>query len=89
MALGALRSQVVASVVGNAAMLGGIGTALGLVAASLVTGLLTGILYDVKPLDTISFVGGALTLAILVLAASAVPARRAASVNPVDALRAE
>ena len=89
MALGALRSQVVGSVVGSAAMLGGIGTVLGLVAASLVTGLLTGILYDVKPLDTISFVGGALTLAILVLAASAVPARRAASVNPVDALRAE
>ena len=89
MALGALRARVVASVVGGAALLGVIGTALGLVAASLVTGLLTGILYDVKPLDTISFVGGALTLAILVLAASAVPARRAASVNPVEALRAE
>ena len=89
MALGALRSRVVASVVASAAMLGGIGTALGLVAASLVTGLLTGILYEVKPLDAISFVGGALTLGILVLAASAVPARRAASIDPVEALRAE
>ena len=89
MALGALRARVVGSVVGSAALLGTVGTALGLVAASLVTSLLTGILYDVKPLDTVSFVGGALTLAILVLAASAAPARRAASVNPVEALRAE
>jgi predicted lysophospholipase L1 biosynthesis ABC-type transport system permease subunit len=89
MALGALRSRVVGAVIGSAALLGIIGTALGLIAASLVTGLLTGILYGVKPLDAISFAGGALTLGVLVLVATAVPARRAASVNPVDALRAE
>jgi predicted lysophospholipase L1 biosynthesis ABC-type transport system permease subunit len=89
MALGALRSHVVASVVGSAAMLGGIGAALGLIAAALVTGLLTGMLYDVKPLDPIAFAGGAVSLGLMMLMASVVPARRAASVNPVDALRAE
>jgi putative ABC transport system permease protein len=43
----------------------------------------------VKPLDPISFAGGTVSLVLMVLVASFVPARRAASVNPVDALRAE
>jgi len=89
MALGALRSQVIRAVVRGAALLAGVGTGLGLLGASLVTGLLTGMLYDVKPLDALSFAGGAASLALVALVASVVPARRAASVNPVEALRSE
>jgi predicted permease len=89
MALGALRSRVVAAVITGAGLLAAVGTAIGLVAAALVTGLLTGILYGVQPLDPLSFGGAAALLAFVVVVASLAPARRAASVNPTDALRAE
>jgi predicted permease len=89
MALGALRSHVMRSVVGGAAVLAGIGAVLGVGAAALMTTLLAGMLYGVQPLDAASFVGGAAALAAVALVASLAPARRAASVNPVEALRAE
>ena len=89
MALGALRSQVVMRVIRGAAILTVAGTALGLIGAALVTGLLTGMLYGVRPLDPISFVGAAVSLAAVALAAGIAPARRAASVNPTDALRSD
>jgi predicted permease len=89
MALGALRSRVVATVVTGAGLLAAVGTAIGLAGAALVTGLLAGILYGVQPLDPISFGGAAALLAVIAVIASVAPARRAASVNPADALRAE
>jgi putative ABC transport system permease protein len=89
MALGALPSQVLAAVVRTAALLAGVGTAIGMAGAALVTGLLTGILYGVQALDPISFGGAAVALGVVALAASVAPARRAASVNPADTLRAE
>jgi predicted lysophospholipase L1 biosynthesis ABC-type transport system permease subunit len=89
MALGALRSRVVAAVITGAGLLAAVGTAIGLVAAALVTGLLTGILYGVQPLDPLSFGGAAALLAFVVVVASLAPARRAASVNPADSLRAD
>ena len=89
MALGALRSQVMRSVVGDSALLAGIGMGLGLLAASLVTSLLTGLLYGLAPQDPTSFAGSVAVFAAVAIIASLVPARRAASVNPVDALRAE
>ena len=46
-------------------------------------------LYGVQPLDPISFAGGALLFGTLALMAGLIPARRAASVNPVEALRAQ
>jgi hypothetical protein len=46
-------------------------------------------LYGVQPLDPVSFAGGALLFGTLALVASVIPARRAASVNPVEALRAQ
>jgi putative ABC transport system permease protein len=88
-ALGAVRAQVLRLIVGHAMMLAAIGTALGLIAAALVTRFLAAILYDIRPLDPISFAGGAMILAALALIAGLIPARRAASVNPVEALRAE
>ena len=89
MALGALRSQIMRSVVGASALLAAIGVAAGLLAASLLTGLLSGMLYGIEPLDPASFIGSSAVFAAAVIAASVVPARRAASVNPVETLRAE
>ena len=88
-ALGALRAQVLRLIVGQAMLLASAGTALGLMAAALVTRVLEGMLYDIRPLDPISFAGGALIFLAVALIASLIPARRAASVNPVEALRAE
>jgi ABC-type antimicrobial peptide transport system permease subunit len=46
-------------------------------------------LYGIEPLDLVSFAGSAAVFVAVVVLASLVPARRAASVNPVTALRAE
>ena len=51
MALGALRSQIIRMVMSGAALLAGIGVGLGLLAASLMTSLLAGMLYGIEPLD--------------------------------------
>ncbi|HYX81064.1 MAG TPA: FtsX-like permease family protein, partial [Gemmatimonadales bacterium] len=88
-ALGALRAEVLRSVVGHGVLLAAIGTALGLTSAALVTRVLEGMLYNIRPLDPVSFAGGAILLLALALIASALPARRAASVDPVEVLRAE
>jgi len=88
-ALGALRAQVVRLILGGTAKPVAIGAAIGLLAASLLTRLLVGMLYGVGPLDLVSFVGGALSLIAVAALSTLVPARRAAAVNPVDALRAE
>ena len=88
-ALGALRAQVVRLILGGTAKPVAIGAAIGLLAASFLTRLLVGMLYGVRPLDLVSFVGGALSLIAVAALATLVPARCAAAVNPVDALRAE
>jgi ABC-type lipoprotein release transport system permease subunit len=61
----------------------------GVGAAAAATGLLEGMLYGVRPLDPVSFAGGAIVFGALALVASLIPAWRAASVNPVDALRTQ
>ncbi len=88
-ALGAGRAQVVRLILGQAGWLALAGTALGLGAAALVTGLLESLLYGVQPLDPVSFVGAAALFGALALLASLIPAGRAASTNPVEALRAQ
>jgi predicted permease len=89
MALGALRVQVMRLILTGAATPVVIGAVAGLLGASLATRLLAGMLYDLQPLDPLSFIGGAVIFMTVAGVASLVPARRAASVNPVDALRAE
>jgi predicted permease len=89
LAMGALREQVLGMIVRQAARLFAAGTALGLTAAALVTVPLEGILYGIEPWDPASFAGGAVLMGMLSLVAALVPALRAASINPVDALRAE
>ncbi|HEY2164825.1 MAG TPA: FtsX-like permease family protein, partial [Gemmatimonadaceae bacterium] len=88
-ALGAQRGDVVRLIVGHGAMLGGLGVLIGLAGGLGVTRFLRTLLYGVSPFDPLSFVGVALLLTAIALVASYVPARRAAKVDPVEALRFE
>ena len=89
LAIGADRSQVLAMVLRQGLMLASIGIAAGLVGAYAVTRLMTGLLYDVRPTDPITFVAVIALTLLITLAASLVPARRATRVPPITALRAE
>jgi putative ABC transport system permease protein len=89
MALGAARGQVVGMLLGEAARLIAAGLAVGLVLAVSLRHALTGLLVGVSPFDPITFMGVALSLAAIGLLASLMPARRAATVDPMEALRTE
>ena len=89
MALGAMRGQVLRMTVRRSMLLTAAGSVVGLGLAAAVAQLLTGLLYGVSPVDPISFAGAAILLCTVALVASVIPARRAATVNPVEALRAE
>jgi ABC-type antimicrobial peptide transport system permease subunit len=65
------------------------GVPLGLGAAVALSGLMASLLFGVSPLDPVTYVVVPLVLLAAVVAASYLPARRAASVDPVDALKAE
>jgi ABC-type lipoprotein release transport system permease subunit len=67
--------------------LAALGVVIGVGCAIAVTRLLRGLLYDVSPTDPITLAGTAAVLLLVSLAASWIPARRASSVDPVDALR--
>jgi len=88
-ALGAARTTVVMDTLRSAMALAAIGIALGLAAAVAVSRALQTWLFGVGPLDVSTFVGTALLLAVMALLASAVPAARGASVDPVRVLRTE
>ena len=88
-AVGAQRSQVVWMVLRDSLMLTAIGVAIGIPLALLVGKALTTALYGVKPYDAASFLCAALGVAAVAIAASAIPARRAAGVDPLTALRSE
>jgi ABC-type lipoprotein release transport system permease subunit len=66
-----------------------IGVAAGGIAALALTRLMASILFEVKPTDPVTFGGVAVLLCAIALLACYIPARRAASVEPMQALRSE
>jgi putative ABC transport system permease protein len=89
LALGAPPRRVVAGVVRQGLRLVGLGAVLGLCGAWAATRVLGDLLYELSPKDPVTFAAGALLLAAVAVAASYIPARRAARVDPAVALRAE
>jgi predicted permease len=89
MALGASPGKVMGLVLGQGLALAGIGLAIGLAGAVVATRLLTKMLFEVKPGDPMTYAGVVVLLAVVALAASYIPARRATKVDPLVALRQE
>jgi ABC-type antimicrobial peptide transport system permease subunit len=89
MALGARPADVRRLVIRRAGALVIVGCLIGLVMASAVARLLRAFLYQVEPIDPVTFVGVPILVAAVALLASYSPARRATLVNPQQALRAE
>jgi putative ABC transport system permease protein len=89
MALGAKRRDVLRLVLNQVMVLAGLGIAFGIAGALALTRLLEGYLYRVKPTDPFTLTAACAVLAIAATLASYLPARRAASVDPMQALRSE
>jgi putative ABC transport system permease protein len=87
MALGAQVVDVLKLVLRRAMLLAIVGIVIGTAGAVAVTRYLTTLLFGVKPIDVMTFVAVAVVLAIVVLVACLVPARRAAKIDPLEALR--
>lgn len=89
LALGAQRRDVLALVIREGMMLVALGLALGIFAALGLTRLLASLLYGISPTDPGTYAALALILAAVALLACLLPARRASTVDPIVALRAE
>jgi putative ABC transport system permease protein len=89
MALGSRRGEIVRLVLVSGAKLAAIGCVAGLVGALAVSRLLGAMLFNVSATDPLILTASIATMIVLSLVACAIPAQRAASANPVDALRSE
>ena len=87
MALGARLPQVAGLVLGQSLRLAGVGVAIGLVGAIAGTRLLRSLLFDVSPTDPLVLTTTAVVLVVIAAAASLAPTRRAARIDPVEAMR--
>jgi len=88
-ALGASAGNIAGMVVRQAAVLSALGIVIGIAAALLLTRLMQTKLYEISPADPLSYAGSALAFTAVAIAASLFPARRAARLDPVRALRDE
>jgi len=89
MALGSQRSDIMRLILQSGIKLAILGCALGLAGAAAASGLLRSFLFGVSPFDPLVMILAAIAVFLLALLASALPARRAASVDPMQALRGE
>jgi putative ABC transport system permease protein len=87
MALGAGSGELLRLILSQGAKLAGIGVLLGLAIAYALTRVLASLLFGVKAADPLTFAGVAVILVLIALAATWFPARRAAKVEPLEALR--
>jgi putative ABC transport system permease protein len=87
LALGARTSQVTGVVVREALAMAGVAVAIGTVVAIGVTRLLADLLFEVSPTDPVTFVAVAVLIALVAVAASWIPARRATKIDPATTLR--
>jgi ABC-type antimicrobial peptide transport system permease subunit len=89
LALGAPPSRVRRGVMASAAAITAIGLVVGAAGAAGLTRLLGGLLFETTPLDAATFAGMSVLLFAVALLAAYLPARKAASVSPMEAMRAE
>ena len=89
LALGATPGDLLAGVLRRALLTLAIGLAVGVPGTLVVGRAMSALLYDVAPTDPIALVGSAVMMAVVTLAASALPARRAMRTDPLTAIRTE
>jgi predicted permease len=89
MALGAQKTSLVSMFVRQGLWLTGIGIACGLVAAVAAMRLMSSLLFNVNPVDPVTYTAVTVGVVVTAYLACYLPSRRAATVNPVDSLRAE
>jgi ABC-type antimicrobial peptide transport system permease subunit len=89
MALGAQRGDVLRLVLGEGTRMAAMGVVIGIVASLAITRLISNLLFGISATDPLTFVGVAILLSVVSLAATYIPAQRTMRVNPVTALRNE
>ena len=89
MAIGAWPTEILRMVLGQGMLLAGLGVVLGLLGAMALTGALRKVLFEVNPIDPLTFLSVAVVLSGTAFLACYLPARRAAAVDPMIALRYE
>jgi macrolide transport system ATP-binding/permease protein len=89
LALGAQRLGILQRVVGEALALAGVGVVLGTIGGLAVSRTISSVLYGVRSNDPVTFVSVSALVAVVAFLASYFPARRAAKVDPMVALRSE
>jgi putative ABC transport system permease protein len=88
-ALGAQRAEIIRLVATSGAQLALIGCGLGFVGAVASSRLMRSLLFDVSPVDPIVLISSSVVMLLLALAASSLPALRAAQIDPIQTLRGE
>jgi len=88
-ALGATREQIVMLIIKQGLWKVGTGLVAGLIGAAVLSRYMTSLLFGVKPSDPIVYLSVSLLLFVVALLASYLPAKRAAKIDPMEALRAE
>jgi putative ABC transport system permease protein len=89
MALGAEHADVRRMFVRHGLILTGVGVAFGLAASFALMRWMSGLLFEVRPVDPVTYAAVAGVLMVAAVSASYLPARRASSIEPVQALRGE